>query len=101
MSAVDTAILVRHVNTVVKQTIRLNRISTVLSSFDYPLSPAAVARDCDEVVVELAEGTVDLGETIQESHADQFTSAGDLELEFMSLLPRHAVGEPFQSDGDA
>jgi len=84
-----------------QRVVRLNRIDTVLSKLEYPLSPATVARECEGIVVELAEGTVVLGETIRESSENQFTSADDLELEFMGLLPRSAVGEPFQSEGDA
>jgi hypothetical protein len=81
--------------------VRLNRIATVLSELDYPTTPAAVAAECRGIQVELADGVVDLGETIRESHASTFVSPEDIELEFMSLLPRHAVGEPFQSEGDA
>lgn len=81
--------------------IRLNRIATVLSSLEYPLTPTEVAAECEGLTVELAEGSVDFGETIRSSHATGFTSSRDLEEEFMGLLPRHAVGEPYQSDGDA
>ena len=73
----------------------------VLSNLEYPISPATAARECEDVIVELAEGTVSLNETIRQSRADRFISAEDLELELMSLLPRSAVGEPFQSEGDA
>lgn len=81
--------------------VKLNRIGTVLATLEYPTTPAMVAAECATVMVELAEGTVNLGETIADSDAAQFTSADDLELEFLSRLPRHAVGEPFQSEGDA
>lgn len=81
--------------------VKLNRIGTVLETLEYPTTPATVAAECATVTVELAEGTVNLGETIVGSDATQFTSADDLELEFLSRLPRHAVGEPFQSEGDA
>lgn len=81
--------------------IRLNRIGEVFDHLEFPSSPTAVAAQCGDIVVELAEGEVSLGTTIRDSTATEFTSAGDLEAEFMSLLPRHAVGEPYQSDGDA
>lgn len=84
-----------------QRVVRLNRIDSVFSSLQYPITPSEVAADCEDVTVELAEGSVDLAETIRASHADLFQSPGDLELEFMSLLPRHAVGEPYQSEGDA
>ena len=78
--------------------IRLNRIATAFEDLEYPVRPQAA---CEGVVVRLAEGTVEIDEVIAESNADQFTSSEDLELEFLNLLPRDAVGEPFQSDGDA
>jgi hypothetical protein len=83
--------------------IRLNRIGTAFAELDlaYPVTPPAVADACDGVVVRLAEGTVDADEVIAGSNADRFTSSGDVELEFLNLLPRDAVGEPYQSDGDA
>ena len=81
--------------------IRLNRIDTVLEELDYPVTPPAVADACGDVVVRLAEGTVTLGDVVAESNAEEFDSSEDLEMEIMNLLPRDAVGEPFQSDGDA
>lgn len=81
--------------------IRLNRIDDVLTNLAYPIAPPAVADACGETVVRLAEGTVSIGEVIERSNADRFESSGDLEMEIMSLLPRDAVGEPYQSDGDA
>jgi hypothetical protein len=84
-----------------QRTVRLNRIDAVLSGLDYPTTPATVATECADVTVELAEGEVSLAETVRRSHADRFTSAGDLGEELLSLLPRHAVGEPYQSEGDA
>ena len=81
--------------------IRLNRIDTVLEELDYPVTPPAVADACGDVVVRLAEGTVKVGDVVAESNAEEFDSSEDLEMEIMNLLPRDAVGEPFQSDGDA
>ncbi|WP_066417745.1 DUF5789 family protein [Halorubrum aethiopicum] len=83
------------------RTIRLNRIDGVISEFEYPVGPAAVATACDDVTIRLADGEVNLGETVSESTATEFASAEELGTELMSLLPRRAVGEPFQSDGDA
>ncbi len=83
------------------RTIRLNRIDTILTTLEYPTDPSSVASECDDVTVRLADGDVNLGETIAESTATRFASAEELSTELMSLLPRRAVGEPFQSDGDA
>lgn len=81
--------------------LRLNRIGDVLATLEYPIAPPAVADACGGTVVRLAEGTVSIGEVVTRSNADRFESSGDLEMELLSLLPRNAVGEPYQSDGDA
>ncbi|OYR58179.1 DUF5789 family protein [Halorubrum halodurans] len=83
------------------RTIRLNRVGGVLSAFEYPVAPATVATACDDVMIRLADGEVNLGATVGDSTATEFGSAEELTEEVMSLLPRRAVGEPFQSDGDA
>ncbi|WP_435183928.1 hypothetical protein [Halobellus sp. EA9] len=83
------------------ESIRLNRIGTVFSGLSFPLSPSQAARECGDVTVWLADGSVTVDEVLRDSHTDRFASSEDLELEFLSLLPRSAVGEPFQSDGDA
>ncbi|MES3161930.1 MAG: hypothetical protein PPP55_10245 [Halorubrum sp.] len=81
--------------------IRLNRIETVLSTLTYPVTPAEVERDCGDVLIQLADGEVTLGETVAMSSATRLASVDELRTELLSLLPRRAVGEPFQSDGDA
>jgi hypothetical protein len=43
---------------------------------------------------------VNLGESIGESSEDAFESVDDLANEVRSGLPRHAVGEPYQSEGE-
>jgi len=83
------------------RTIRLNRVDTVLTTLEYPTDPSTVASECDDVTVRLADGEVNLGETMANSTATRFASVEELRTELMSLLPRRAVGEPFQSDGDA
>ncbi|WP_149784940.1 DUF5789 family protein [Halorubrum aquaticum] len=83
------------------RTIRLNRIDGVLSELEYPVEPSTVATECDDVTVRLADGEVNLGATVSSSTAVEFASVEELTEELMSLLPRRAVGEPFQSDGDA
>lgn len=84
-----------------QRSVRLNRINTVLETVEYPTTPAMAGDEFDDVIVELADGEVNLGETVQESDATRFASARELEEELLSLLPRNAVGEPYQSEGDA
>lgn len=81
--------------------VRLNQVDTVLRLLEYPIDVETAANDCGDVIVELAEGSVNLGETLSQSASREFLSARDLEEELFGLLPRHAVGEPYQSDGDA
>lgn len=80
--------------------VKLNRLETVLDDVDYPVDRGTVAAAFDDVTLVLAEGRVNLGESIAESNADVFESVDDLASEIRSGLPRHAVGEPYQSEGE-
>ena len=80
--------------------VKLNRLETVLDELDYPVNRAAAASAFADVTVVLAEGTVNLGDRIDESSEDTFESVDDLVNEVRSGLPRHAVGEPYQSEGE-
>lgn len=80
--------------------LKLNRLETVLDELDYPIGRAAAAAAFDDVTLVLAEGQVNLGESIDGSSGDAFESLDDLANEVRSGLPRHAVGEPFQSEGE-
>jgi hypothetical protein len=81
--------------------LKLNQLEPALESIDYPVTPAAVVRDHGDVTLRLADGETSLGAVVGRSSVDRFDSAEDLASEVFSLLPRRAVGEPFQSDGDA
>ncbi|SMO43804.1 DUF5789 family protein [Halorubrum cibi] len=83
------------------RTIRLNQVDGVLSELAFPVKPSTVATECDDVTIRLADGEVNLGATVNGSTATEFASPEELTEELMSLLPRRAVGEPYQSDGDA
>lgn len=75
--------------------VKLNRLETVLSDLDYPVSREAIATDCTDVTLVLSEGTENLGELIAESNDDTFDSRDDLANEIWNLLPQDAVGEPY------
>lgn len=81
--------------------LKLNELETVIGDIDYPATRAAVGDACGDVTLRLADGEADLGAVVGGSSADRFDSVDDLSSEVFSLLPRRAVGEPFQSDGDA
>ncbi|ELY42532.1 DUF5789 family protein [Natronorubrum sulfidifaciens] len=82
------------------QAVKLNGLETVLEDLDYPITQTAAVDQCDDVTLILAEGEVNLGETVADSGGDTFESMDDLETEVFNLLPRNAVGEPYQSEGE-
>ena len=80
--------------------VKLNELGTVLSGLDYPATRDAVVTQCDDVTLVLADGEKNLGELLSGSNEDVFQSEDDLTNEVMNLLPREAVGEPYQSEGE-
>ncbi|WP_436343797.1 DUF5789 family protein [Natronorubrum sp. FCH18a] len=82
------------------QDVKLNGLVNVLDDLEYPISQAEVVEQCDDVTLILADGEENLGELVADSSGDSFESMDDLETEVFNLLPRHAVGEPYQSEGE-
>ena len=80
--------------------IRLSELESELSSLSYPVSPDDVVDELGTTTLLLADGETTIGEVVSESNADRFDSADDLVAEVHSLLPREAVGEPHQSEGE-
>jgi len=80
--------------------VKLNRLETVLEEVDYPVSKEGAASSFGNVSLRLADGEVGLAETIDRSHEHTFDSVEELAAEVRSLLPQHAVGEPYQSEGE-
>jgi hypothetical protein len=80
--------------------IELRKIEDVLTEWDYPIDREAAVTAGRDVTLVLSEGQVNLGETIEKSSGDVFETPEALKNEVMSRLPRHAVGEPYQSEGE-
>lgn len=80
--------------------LELERLYTFLEEADYPCSVSEAADRFDDVTLLLADGQTNLGSLIAESTSEQFASADELGNEVMMLLPRYAVGEPYQSEGE-
>lgn len=80
--------------------LKLEGLYPYLDTGEYPCSVAEATERYDDVTLVLADGTVTLGTVVADSTSDEFESADDLTMEVMSLLPRRAVGEPFQSEGE-
>ncbi|GAA0661926.1 hypothetical protein ACFQDG_03950 [Natronoarchaeum mannanilyticum] len=82
------------------RTTRLSRVEEVLAELDYPVVRADAADELSDVTLELADGEVNLGEIVSETSSDSFESAEELESDLNNALPREAVGEPYQSEGE-
>jgi hypothetical protein len=81
--------------------VRLNRIVDTLQTLNCPVARATAAGRLANVTLLLADGEANLGELIAASTDDDFGSADDVISGLHNTLPRAAVGEPYQSDGDA
>ena len=81
--------------------IEFSDVSTVLGDVNYPIDRTAAAEEFADVTLVLADGEADLGNLISETTNERFDSAADIETALHNVLPRRAVGEPYQSEGDA
>ncbi|WP_415381060.1 hypothetical protein [Halosimplex sp. TS25] len=80
--------------------LELAQVEEYLHEFDYPVDRDELAAACEDVTVQLAEGERDLGDLFADSTADGFGSADDAYTAVQNDLPREAVGEPYQSEGE-
>ncbi|ELY51540.1 DUF5789 family protein [Natronococcus jeotgali] len=80
--------------------VKLSRIDDALEELSYPIDADAAASELAGVTLLLADGERDLGELLERANAERFESADDLETELHNVLPREAVGEPYQSEGE-
>ncbi|WP_121744658.1 DUF5789 family protein [Natronorubrum halophilum] len=83
-----------------ERNVKLNGLGRILEDLEYPIPREKAATQCSDVTLILAEGAENLGELIADSNGDEFESMDDLETEVFNLLPRNAVGEPYQSEGE-
>ena len=80
--------------------VKLSRIDSALADLSYPISRDDAASRLDDVTLLLADGEANLGGVVEDSNADSFDSVDDLQNEVLNNLPREAVGEPGQSEGE-
>ena len=81
--------------------IKLSHLSSVLEELAYPIERQRAAEELMDVTLLLADGEAVLGELITELSSQTFDAASEIEIELHNVLPREAVGEPYQSEGDA
>lgn len=72
----------------------------MLTELSYPVSREVAAESFEDVTVTFADGEANLGDLISETPADEFDSFEELRDEINNTVPREAVGEPYQSEGD-
>ena len=80
--------------------IPLSDSSAVFNELEYPIDRADAAAELSDVTLLLADGEADLGELIPNMTSDTFETTDDIETELHNVLPRSAVGEPYQSEGE-
>ncbi|WP_123532985.1 DUF5789 family protein [Halosimplex salinum] len=80
--------------------LELSDLPEYLERFDYPVDREELAAACEGDVVELAEGERSLGQVLVDADPDRFESADDAYTAVQNDLPREAVGEPYQSEGE-
>ena len=80
--------------------VKLSRVESVLEELEYPITNEEAAAELQDVTLLLADGERNLGALIEQSDSDRFESMDDLESELNNVLPREAVGEPYQSEGE-
>ena len=82
-------------------TVKLSRIEATLADLEYPITTDRAAAALEDTTLLLADGERNLGALIERSGSNRFESVEDLWTELNNVLPREAVGEPYQSEGDA
>lgn len=80
--------------------VRLADAGELLGELEYPIDRDRAAAAVSDVTLVLADGERNLGELISETGTESFSSPDDIVSELHNTLPRGAVGEPYQSEGE-
>lgn len=80
--------------------VRLNRIVNLLEELDYPIERADAEAAVSDVTLVLADAERNLGELVSKTDSTRFETPEDIVSELHNTLPREAVGEPYQSEGE-
>jgi hypothetical protein len=80
--------------------VKLSRIDDAFERLEYPVSAEEASSEFSDVTLLLADGERNLGELIGRTDRERFDAADDLKTALHNVLPREAVGEPFQSEGE-
>ncbi|UPV73276.1 hypothetical protein M0R89_12050 [Halorussus limi] len=80
--------------------VKLSHVESMLGELSYPIARETAASEFEDVTLLLADGERNLGELIADVPAEEFESNEELQSEINNVLPREAVGEPYQSEGE-
>lgn len=81
--------------------IKMSHLQDALDELEYPVNRADAAEAFEDATLLLADGTESLDALIENASSDRFASREELVSDLHNTLPRSAVGEPYQSEGDA
>lgn len=81
--------------------IKMSHLQDAFDELDYPVDRATAAAAFEDTTLLLADGTAQLDALIKDVSSKRFVSSDELVTELHNTLPRSAVGEPYQSEGDA
>ncbi|MCU4925290.1 hypothetical protein OB905_04720 [Halobacteria archaeon AArc-dxtr1] len=81
-------------------TVQLNGVRETLAALSYPITSDQASDELEGTTLVLADGEANLGSLVERSTVSEFESPADLEAELHNVLPREAVGEPYQSEGE-
>lgn len=84
-----------------KHEVELSDVEATLEQLSYPIGRESATVELSDITLVLADGEANLGELVGATTSDEFESAADVLSSLHTALPREAVGEPYQSEGDA
>ncbi|MFC6951259.1 DUF5789 family protein [Halorubellus litoreus] len=83
-----------------QESVKLGELDAVIDDLHYPTDRDGVLDSYGELRLQLADGEVTVREVLSESSVTRFENATELASEVFAFLPREAVGEPYQAEGE-
>ncbi|SIQ79306.1 hypothetical protein SAMN05421858_0421 [Haladaptatus litoreus] len=82
------------------RSVKFSHLESELQRLSYPVSREEATEKLDDVTVLFAEGEENLGKLVSQTEQEEYDSVEDIDAEINNVLPREAVGEPYQSEGE-
>jgi len=80
--------------------VKLRELPDRLDVVSFPTSREFVADEHGDIVVSYSNGEERLANLLADSGQERYDSVDDLMTDVQNSLPRDAVGEPYQSEGE-